>query len=137
MTWKTAKVFLPDHHARKTPELTFLSTCAIGMCECNNRPVHGNWHFHEHAGKKQLLGHLIKKNQFQCLFIIYLRFILSILVKIFYYIIFIIKINNLKKFKFKFKRHEIATNCHQVMLIKHNLPPIDTNFFQGGIPYVH
>lgn len=137
MTWTTAKVFLPNHYARGTPELTFLSTCATDVRVCNYWPVHGNLYFHEDADKKQPFDYSIKKNQSKCLFIIYLRFILSILIKIFYYIIFIIKINNLKKFKFKFKRHEIDTNCHQVMLIKRNLAPIGTNFFQGGIPFVH
>ena len=137
MTLKTAKVFLPNHYASGTHDLIFLSTCAISMRVCSHWPVHGNWNFHEDVDKKQPFSHSIIKNQSKCLFIIYLRFIISILIKIFYYIIFIIKINNLKKIKFKFKRHEIATNCRQVMLIKHNLPPIDTNFFQGGIPYVH
>jgi len=132
----TVKVFPLDHFAIGTPELTFLSTCAMGMRVCHHWSVHDNWHFHEDADKKQSIERSIKKNQTKCLFITYLRFIISILNKIFYYIIFIIKINDLKKFNYKLKRHEIATNCHQVMLIKHILPPIDTNFFHGGIPFV-
>lgn len=133
MIWTTAEVFLPYQHAGGIPEIYFLSTCAVGLCECNPEPVHSDLHLHEDTNKQLSLNDSIRKNKLKYHFIVFLRFIYSIFTEIFYYNILIIIIYNITKFNFNFKQHISTTNCHQVMSIKHNLPPIDTNYFYGGI----
>jgi len=137
MIWTTAEVFLPYQHAGRTPETNFLSTWAMGLRGCKPGPVKGDKQLHKNANKKQHFNYLIKKIELNYSFILYLRFIYSFLTKIFYYNKLIIKLYNIKKIKNKFKRHIFTTNCPQVMLIKHELTPIDTNYFHGGIRFVH
>ncbi len=133
MTWTTADVFIHYLHAGGIPQIYFLSTWTLGLRECNPGPVHSDLPHHDDKNKKRPFIDLIRKITLKYYFFLFLRFIHSILTEISCYNILIIIIYDIKKFNFNFKQHISATNCPQVMSIKHDLTPIDTNFFHGGI----